>query len=392
MKKSRRLLAALLIILASPALADEAKAPEKDSEGAPAKPAKPTLDWYGYIKLDASWDESLIDSGNFARWAASPSLVSEHSHVNLTARQTRFGFKVKTPTQGRPKLSGRLEADFYGGGAENKNSLQLRHAYAQLDWPDRGLSLIAGQTSDVVSPLVPSTLNYTVAWWAGNIGYRRPQVRLTRVQQTSEDGALVFAAALSRTIGDDFGSAEPGDSGADSGVPTVQARIARRWSGGEVGLSGHWGGEILRQAGLDPRLEVHSWSWNLDLAVRVGPRLSLKAEAWTGENLDDYFGGIAQGINFELGEAIAASGGWLALAWAASDGLEIGIGAGLDDPDDEMLAAGARARNLAVWGNAVWQLWPGLKVGGELSSWKTDYLGAENGSSLRLQSSLIYSF
>ena len=392
MSRFRRLLATLLIILATPALAADKKGEEKGEKGGTEKRAKPILQWYGYIKLDASWDESLIDSGNFARWAASRSLVAEHSHVNLTARQTRFGLWIEAPDRGAPRLSARIESDFYGGGAENKNWLQLRHAYAQLDWPEGGLSLIAGQTSDVISPLVPSTLNYTVAWWAGNIGYRRPQARLTRTFDLGEGGAVILAGALSRTIGDDFGSAEPGDSGADSGVPTVQARVARRWSSGEVGLSGHWGEEILREAGTDPRLEVSSWSWNLDLALRFSERLSLKAEAWSGENLDDYFGAIGQGINFELGEAIAASGGWLALTYKPRSGLEIGFGAGMDDPDDENLAAGARSRNLAVWANAVWELWPGLKVGGELSSWQTDYLDLEDGSSLRAQSSLIYTF
>ena len=392
MQTTRHLLAVLLISLATPALAADEPEAKKEDEAAAKTKAKPELEWYGYVKLDASWDESLIDSGNFARWATSPSLIAEHSHVNLTARQTRFGFRVAAPERGGPRLTARLEADFYGGGAENKNWLQLRHAYAQLDWPEGGWSLIAGQTSDVISPLVPSTLNYTVAWWAGNIGYRRPQARVTRTVKTGDSGAVILAAALSRTIGDDFGSAEPGDSGADSGVPTVQVRLARRWSGGEVGLSGHWGDEILREAGQDPRLEVHSWSWNLDLVAQLSAKLSLKAEAWGGENLDDYFGGIGQGVNFERGEAVEASGGWLALAYEARPGLEIGVGAGLDDPDDEMLASGARARNLATWANAVWELWPGLKVGVELSSWQTDYVDLEDGSSLRAQSSLIYSF
>ena len=146
MSRARRLLAALLITLAAPALAEDPAATRKGDEGAVEMKAKPSLKWYGYIKLDASWDESLIESGNFARWAASPSLVSEHSHVNLTARQTRFGLRVAAPDRGKPRLTARIESDFYGGGAENKNSLQLRHAYAQLDWAEAGWNLIAGQT------------------------------------------------------------------------------------------------------------------------------------------------------------------------------------------------------------------------------------------------------
>ena len=41
-------------------------------------------------------------------------------------------------------------------------------------------TILGGQTWDVISPLNPRSLNYSVYWWAGNIGYRRPQVRLTK--------------------------------------------------------------------------------------------------------------------------------------------------------------------------------------------------------------------
>ena len=94
-----------------------------------------------------------------------------------------------------------VEIDFYGsGGTENKAKLQLRHAYMKLDWPADDLSVIAGQTSDVFSPLNPSTLNYTVLWDAGNIGYRRPQIRLGDVGG-SGDTKVTFAAAATRPIG-----------------------------------------------------------------------------------------------------------------------------------------------------------------------------------------------
>ena len=34
-----------------------------------------------------------------------------------------------------------------------------------------------GQTWGVVAPLVPGTIMYSVYWGAGNIGYRRAQIR-----------------------------------------------------------------------------------------------------------------------------------------------------------------------------------------------------------------------
>ena len=81
----------------------------------------------GYVKLDASWDEALVNTGNFARWVVSPTTEDPHASLNLTARQTRLGFRAGSTT-GSAQLSGVWEADFYAGAAENKNGLQVRQA------------------------------------------------------------------------------------------------------------------------------------------------------------------------------------------------------------------------------------------------------------------------
>ena len=57
----------------------------------------------------------------------------------------------------------------------------LRHAYAEVK--DDDFRLLAGQTWDVISPLFPSMLMYSVGWDAGDIGYRRAQVRGERYLQ-----------------------------------------------------------------------------------------------------------------------------------------------------------------------------------------------------------------
>ena len=90
--------------------------------------------------------------------------------------------KVFAPDIGDLKVMGRFEFDFYNpvttGTNENKSTPQMRHAYGQVtgtDW-----SLLFGQTSDLISPLFPNTLNYTVGWFGGNMGYRHPQLRVTK--------------------------------------------------------------------------------------------------------------------------------------------------------------------------------------------------------------------
>ena len=256
---------------------------------------------YGYIKFDAAYDSSRTSAGDFARWVETEHRRGNDNQFNMTARQSRLGLLFSGKETAAPLTSGRIEADFYGDALqENKPALLLRHAYLQLDWPDRGLSILAGQTSDVISPLLPGTLNYTVGWWTGNIGYRRPQLRITKTLRPggTETTRLTLQGALSRTVGTrTLGFFDPGDTGEDSGHPTLQGRIALATPIlGEkkttLGLSGHWGTEEYDLDDRDDHRRFRSWSLNLDLTQPLTDKLTLTGEAFLGENHDDYLGGI----------------------------------------------------------------------------------------------------
>jgi len=374
---------------------DEAAAEVQDEEE-----EEPKIRWdpYGYIKLDASVDSAAIDPGNFARWVANPALETDHTHFNITARQTRLGLWVLGPEEKSFQVRGRVEIDFYGGGGgENRNGVMLRHAYVQVDWQNRDLRLIAGQTSDIISPLVPRTVNYTVAWWSGNIGYRRPLVSLTKNFKFGDGGSgLALTGGVSRTIGDDFKPFEPGDAGSDSGLPTAQGRAAYTWTmggrSGALGFSGHWGQEdIGPEMGLeDP--EFDSWSTNLDVSIPLGGKATFKAEAFNGKNLDDYFGGVGQGINLALDREVESVGGWASVEFDPTDKARFAGGVGIDDPEDADLADGSRSLNRSVWGNFFYDFTDYLSTAWEVSYWATKYKGEEEGTAFRLQGALIFSF
>ena len=357
---------------------------------------KPTLSWYGYLKLDAAWDEGLVNAGNYARWVVSEDVAEPHAHFNMTSRQTRLGFTLAGQAQGA-KLSGRFESDFYGGGAENKNWLQVRHAYVEAIWPT-GWSVLAGQASDVISPLNPGTLNYTVAWWAGNVGYRRPQVRVTKRTRFGEGGEFRIEGAAGRTIGDDFVAADPGDTGADSAIPSFQglAGFTLPVSGRSLGFGvyGHAGKENLhRELGGDP-VSLSSTSAGVYLTVPMGSTVTLSGEAWAGSNMDDYLGGIAQGIRVrdQSADEIASRGGWVELAYKSAHGTQLNVGASMDDPDADDLSNGARDRNQAFWGTAIHDAGGGLRYGIEVSRWETRYIQMGDAASWRIQTSVIFSF
>lgn len=274
------------------------------------------IQFYGFLKVDAAYDNSRTTPGNFVLFVDNDQATanSHDDEFNLTANQTQLGFLINGPKDSVMQTSGRVEVDFYGNfAAENQAKMQLRHAYVQMEWPDKDLTLLAGQTWDVVSPLNPSTINYSVLWDSGNIGYRRPQIRLTKDHQLNDEVSLKFTGALSRTIGriDAVGS----ESGEDSGLPTIQGRVGVTFPwlvAGDttIGLSGHRGKEEY-DTSTTKSVDHDTWSINIDLVQPIRSWVTLKAEAFTGENLNSYLGGIGQGVDNGTRNKEISSRGWL---------------------------------------------------------------------------------
>ncbi len=367
------------------------------------KPVWSSLDiqLYGRLKLDAAYDTSRTDNGDYAKWVESESTNDKDNQFNMTANETRLGMIITGPDNGEMKASGRVEVDFYGGGDENKANLMMRHAYLKLDWPQKRFNVIAGQTSDVISPLFPSTLNYSVCWWTGNIGYRRPQIRLTKEMNIKENVDLKLEGALARTIGRSDAIAGT-DSGEDAGIPTLQGRISvtlplLRKKQATVGLSGHWGKEEYDLTSTGQNKEFNSWSLNMDLDQPVSDKVAIKAEIFTGENLNAYLGGIGQGVIVDVNQPkyykeIGSSGGWIAASLGPWKNKRFNVGIALDNVDSSDINTGDRTLNRSIFGNVIYALDKQTDIGFELSHWRTEYKGPGDADSMRAQLALIYKF
>jgi hypothetical protein len=280
----------------------------------------------------------------------------------------------------------------------------MRKAYLTIAWPDLDLKLVAGQDSDVISPLYPETVNYTVQWWAGNIGYRRPQVRVTKGYDLSDSIGLEFALAATRTIGR-LSQFTNEDSGQDAAFPTTQSRLGlsfpllttRRTA---VGVSGHWGREEYETGGTPHAREFDTWSINYDVTLPVTDWLQLKHEGFYGQDIDSYLGGIAQGVRiltdpaggFLSGNEVISWGGWVAASIGPFDSLRFNVGASLEDPRGSQLSDGSRERNFSVYGNAFYRFYQNIEVALEVGWWRTDYKAEELGDALRVQTALIFHF
>jgi hypothetical protein len=353
------------------------------------------LELYGYVKLDAAHDSARSSVGNFARWVE-PDV--DDDQFTMTARQTRLDLKIAGPDERPVQTSGLVEVDFYGGGEENKNGVLLRHAYMNFDWPELQFSVTAGQTFDVISPLFMPTLNYTVGWWQGNIGYRRPQIRATKIFDAGEDVEVKLEAAAARTISNRVFVFAGRDSGDDSGSPSAQGRVSVTFpffnsQRATVGFSGHWGQEEQDLNTRDGHSRYESWSANVDVSMPLTSWASLQGEAFVGEDLDTYNGGIGQGINLLSRGPISSRGGWMAGSFRAGRKWQFNLGGGIEEVSGEDLSAlTPRSMNMVVFGNAQYSITPNASVGFELSRLHTEYLDFDPADDLREQLSFIYKF
>lgn len=361
------------------------------------------IELYGYIKLDAAYDDSRTSVGNFARWVESEGNRPNDDQFNMTANQTRLGLNITAPDLPHLKATGKIEIDFYGTGstpAENKPEPMLRHAYVNAKWPDWQLSLLAGQTSDIISPLTAPTINYSVAWWQGNIGYRRPQLRLTKDVALSDSVHVKIEAGATRTIGrlPSVTDGKDPDTGSDAGFPTVQGRVSLTLPVCEkrkatIGVSGHWGREEQHLDLANQERTIDTWSGNVDLTLPITSWLMLQAEGFIGANLDAYLGGIGQGFNPVLADEVESKGGWVAVSLGPWKNWQFNIGAGVDDPhNDDLTAAEAKTRNAVVFGNLWYTFSSHLSLGFEISHLRTEYRDQPSGSCLREQLSVMFKF
>jgi hypothetical protein len=397
MKKSVLLMAAIMMLtICLSAVADAGDKPAFD------------LKWYGYLKLDGSYDQNVTSHGNFAMWVNPQTYNKDDEQFNMTANETRMGFKLDNTDARDIKLHGQLEFDLYasvGGGtvAENKGMLQLRHAYFSVQ--KNNTTLLAGQTWDLISPLNPSTLNYPVLWGCGNIGYRRPQVTLMQAFEVGNNTNAVVAGGFFRTIGTDLTptlgwtladsneTSDGADDGTDAGIPSFQGRLDithKLASGATVrfGASGHWG-QLKAETNHGNYNTYESWVAAGHLMVSFKSGMGVSGEVWQGSNIGSYFGGI---LNNSTVDGAEAFGGWGSLWFKPAPKVQLSAGFGMDDPEDEQLASDSRAKNQCYYSNVRYSIASSATVGIEVSQWETEYKDADTIKNLRLQTSFILNF
>lgn len=297
-----------------------------------------------------------------ANWLDLPNLVAPDPAAgpsgtfNAGLRQTRLGIAIDGPTLGGVRASGNIAMDFFGGipGFQTGQVMGLPRllvAYARLDGERTAFE--AGQDQMMLAPRDPTSLaafSFPSFFRSGNLYLRVPQVR---VERSITPTVRVMGGIVSPIAGDvpdeTFRFVPPALGGERSRQPAYQAHVgyasdepdARRLLA--VGVSGHYGRERRTATRED-----ESWAGALDFAWRY-ERIGIAGEAFTGENLDAFGGGL--GLNAR------AAGGWAELQLFPTDRLSLFAGYGLDELGDVRTVV-PRRRNRTASGTVIFALSP----------------------------------
>ncbi|TWU35116.1 hypothetical protein Poly41_42600 [Novipirellula artificiosorum] len=348
---------------------------------------------YGTIWADMVFATSRTVPGRFALWIASEQDQGEAA-FELDARRSRVGLDVLGPSIGCLDSGAKVEVDFLGNfTTDNQPDVRLRHAYWEAKNDDT--RLLVGQTWDIVSPLLPNTVNFSVLWAAGNVGFRRTQARAERYIDLGSGTTWSLQGGIAQNIIQDLatGFSAAGVTRESGSWPMLQGRSAIAFNnvvaGGKtlaLGVSGHLGETGFDFSGGHPAnpalvaeddARIETWSFNGDATIPLTERMSFQGEFFTGSNLSNILGGISQGVCPCLRVPIRSTGGWGELSYVLNKKSSLHFGYSIDDPNDADSLIG-RTKNQVLYANIFYKFTDNLLTGFEVSNWRTDYHNRTN--------------
>jgi len=368
----------------------------RPSQPAVEVPSGAKLSFYGFLRLDTLFDSGQMNFATVPFYVNSPSDPNKKGtgdqQITIHPRLTRFGINYSDASKsGRWNVTGKLEIDWhntYNTTPESRPAPRIRLAYLQLSQKD--YSVLLGQDWDLISPLFPCPNDDSAMWNVGNLGDRRPQIRFS---YSPKDKPLTWAVALGLTGAVDAKDLDSNKvrDGEDSGLPNIQCRLAWKTKEATLGIWGHYAWERTAKP-VGGKTNFNSQSIGLDFQWKFAPKWTLQGEIWTGRNLSDFRGGVAQGVNVNTGREIASKGGWVELIHDISPKHRIAVGYALDDPKDSDVPNGGRTKNHALYLHNRFKLSPSVSLGISYLFWTTKWKGLTTGTNHRIGTFVQYNF
>jgi len=374
----------------APAVAPVVAAAPAPEPAPVAKPAEPAINiagtkvsLYGFFQLNAVYEDGANNGLNWSNFAL-PNAQDGEGRLLLNVNQTRIGINVAgQPKENGVELSGKFESDFVASQSRNNNGVggfRIRHSYGQLKFNDIGLSILFGQTQDIIAPLTAPSLNQGALQGDGSLGTRRPMIRLLQAV-----GPVEIAAAAT----DNRDAAAPVFPAFQG---SVKAKVPASWAGEkqnvEFILSGHYAslenaaddstGKEAKKSDSYP--ERSSWSGIASLSLPVINIVNLSGEFFYGQNLNQYnVGGIGQGhssnpsVYSETGAGLQSFGGWGAANVKLPAGFAVAGGYGVEAFSEDREPAAGRIKNSVVFANLKYFVDDAAFVGFEYAHLVTKY-------------------
>ncbi len=350
--------------------------------------SKYNINFYGKIKFDGIYDTNNMGKDEFITYI--PHNANGEDKATFNLRDTRLGIAIEGPPLNGWIPRGRFETDFYGSDAVNASNGAMRIRLAYIDLEKSGILIRIGQDWTPIANLNPSTLDFAVMGYNGNLWNRVPQITVKQNLGIGLEG--LFTIYRYRWSDDD-------DTTAVSRT-RVDAQIHLPWIGGKIAYTTNL---------LDPDKKAY---FALGGAVRDGevnnndvtPYLAalelkipfsiveLTGEAYMGQGLGiEYYRHSGGGVFNTNGHAILTRGGFLQTSIKPIKNLQLNVGYGLDNPKNEDVGNEFYRQSEYLFGNIQVQILKDVTAGVEMNYVETEWeQGKHYGT--RYSTSLIYTW
>ena len=345
----------------------------------------------GSLKTLASYSPKRTLPGHAANFVLLPKdPTGVESSFDLTARASTLFLMADGPKLGNFKLGGKVVV--YLTKDISSPAYGILPAMMLMEAGNDKWRFAAGQQMDVFAPRMPGMIDgffaLAASGCAGNSS--RGQIRAERYARIGENGKLTVTAALSQPVSTYF-SSDLRNNTTNRGVPnwewamnyTLEGEVDSwvPWGAFEAGVSGVMGSYrvfrndtlsgVITNVGINtPKVRGYA----ADIAVRLGRRFGLQAEAYTGQALGNYLGGVLQTTKGPNDEEIRSAGWWMEAACYWSANLHSRFGYGRDACRREDLMGAGILRNATTFANLTWEANRWLSLGFEATHKDTRYL------------------
>jgi hypothetical protein len=364
---------------------------------------------YGRLELNSAYEDGLTH-GLWSGAAPSNANKEAQGRTSLSIARTRLGLNLAGPSkEGEPDLAGKFEADFAGAGSSlstinagysnfnGSSGFRVRQSYGSVKFKDIGLTLLFGMTDDLITPIDPPSINPSSLNGAGNLGNRRPQIRVSQAIGPVE---IAVAATHDRLRADENkASSSPGVQG------RLGVKLPATWAGEKANVALGIGGLYAKdETAADTNTArgkrgPSTNSINADLSLPIIDILTLTGEFFTGQNLSRYGDG-SLGLNHTNSnlikvreDGISSIGWWAALAAKLPANLSAATGVGMEAVDGDVVITngaldtektdkrpGDRESNMFIFANLAYNFTSAAKLTFEYLNLATDYADKADGS------------